>query len=808
MLKLKIPQRYLILFLILIHSVAVYPLDLKFEKVSLEEGLSHSTVLSIYQDQKGFMWFGTNNGLNRYNGYKIDIFRNDPAKPDSVPENQIFKITGDFSGNLWLRSVNKSLIRYEVNIGKFSEPKVLSNLRVNTTFVDQMGDLWLGNEDGISIYRVNSSEITQINFPSDGKEKSKNVQTLYQDSSRKMWVGSGKGLFVYDHNNNHFKSFADHTLYPSAMGESEITTIHEDHNGSIWIGTTDKGLFRYDPIKDRFSNYSKQSGESGSLNSDKIQVIFEDSKENLWIGTNRGLNLFNPVQNSFTNSQNTIEFIDYIAVSGDMDIQSIFEDRSGNLWVGSLRGGVHKLSFPLFPHFNNRKGKYKQLPHNRIWSFAEDQEKNIWIGTQKGLVFMNREKEVFQPFDKSQAISHPILIDPVWSLATDQEGKIWAGLENKLFVINQKDKGHNFKEVKLPGESGRILALYPDENSLIWIGTENQGLILLNQSTGKIRHYSHSISQPNRLSHSTVKSIYKDREGILWIGTLGGGLNRLDLDTGRIGHYRYQANQNTSLSDNYIYSIYEDSLKGLWIATSRGLNQLNRHKQEFTRYTQKEGLVNNIVYGILEDEQKRLWLSTNNGLSRYSLLHGQFKNYSYRDGLQDNEFTPGAFLKTTSNEMAFGGINGFNLFKKSSPSKKLYEPPVVLTDFKVMNQSIKRDRPFHELNEIILSYKEKIFSFSFAALDYTRPKYNQYAYKLIGFDQEWIYSGVRNYASYTNLEPGAYLLRIKGANQDGVWNADGVSLKIRVEPPLWQTWWGYSLLIIVLGVFYLSVRQR
>jgi len=363
-----------------------------------------------------------------------------------------------------------------------------------------------------------------------------------------------------------------------------------------------------------------------------------------------------------------------------------------------------------------------------------------------------------------------------------------------------------------------VWSIYEDKSATLWIGTWGEGLNKFDRQKEQFRHYKHDANDPNSLSNNYVFSIYEDRSATLWIGTRV-GVNKFDRQKEQFSHYKHDANDPNSLSNNYVVSIYEDKSATLWIGTSGGLNKFDRQKEQFSNYREKDGLPNNVIYGILEDNIGNLWMSTNKGLSKFNLQTEEFRNYDVKDGLQSNEFNEAYFKSKSgvlpsgvspSGKMFFGGINGFNAFFPDSIKDNPHIPPIVITDFQIFNKEAKLDKHISSVKKLELSYKDYVFSFEFAALNYTSPEKNQYAYQMQGFDEDWVYCGTRRYVSYTNLDPGDYIFRVKGSNNDRVWNEEGTSINLTIVPPFWQTWWFRVLAVFTVAlliVFIFSWRK-
>ncbi len=541
------------------------------------------------------------------------------------------------------------------------------------------------------------------------------------------------------------------------LSSNEIKSLIEDKSGNIWIGTKGGGVNVLDKKSGKFRSYKFDSNDPNSLSDDRVQPIFEDNSGLIWVGTKGGgLNKVNLNKKKFRSYKYDSE--DPFSLSNN-EVYAIYQDNSGELWIGT-EGGLNRQNIESgrFSHYLHDPDNQKSLGNDRVWAITEDHNKNLWLGFKSGgLDCFNKKARSFIHFSYDPSNPDGISDDIVVALQVDNKGDLWLGTYNGL------DK------------------LVIDDNL---------------SPTSKFIHFYHNPDDPKSLSNNRIISILEDKDNTLWIGTYI-GLNKYDSEKNQFIHYKNDPNDPNCLSDNRVWSIYEDEKGILWLGTNSGLNKFNKNSEQFEHYTVDDGLPNNVVYGIVNDDQGNLWLSTNKGLSKFNPTDETFLNYDVNDGLQGNEFNPGAYFKSKNGEILFGGKNGFNTFDPNKIKSNPHIPPVVLTAFKKFNKKVVLDTSITEINRLDLSYKENFFSFEFAALDFTFPEKNQYAYKLEGFDTEWITSGNRKFASYTNLDGGKYIFRVRGSNNDGIWNNEGASIQIIINPPFWETLW-FRLLSIVI----------
>ncbi len=799
-----------------LHPRRVQDNDVRFERISLEQGLSQSVVLCILQDSQGFMWFGTQDGLNRYDGYDFVVYKHDPEDPHSLSDGFVRAIYEDRSGALWIGTNTGGLDRLDRETEQFThyqnvpdDPHSLSNDNVQSIYEDQAGVLWIGtNTGGLDRLVLSEAEgldretgqfIHYQNDPDDPHSLSNdNVQSIYEDQAGVLWIGTnGGGLDRFDRDQETFVHHQADPDNPHSLSSDNVQAIYEGQAGVLWIGTGDAGLNRLDRETERFTHYQNDPGDPHSLSNDIVQSIYESQAGVLWIGTfGGGLNKHDRDTEQFVHYQNDPD--DPHSLSSDA-VWSIYQDGEGVFWIGTNGSGLNRYdreSAPgagagQFVHYQNDPDDPHSLSDDTVWSVYQDREGVLWVGTNAGLDrLVLSEAEGFDP-ETEQFVHYPTL--PVLSMCHDREGTLWVGT--------------------LGGGLGTF-----DRESAPGAGAE------------QFVYYQNDPNDPHSLSDDTVVSVYEDREGVLWIGTFNGGLDRLDRESapgagaGQFVHYPNDPNDPHSLSHNTVLSIYQDREGVLWVGTAGGgLNKLDRATGTFTRYREKDGLPNDYVYGILEQDlspgggERSLWLSTNKGLSQFNSQTETFKNYDVRDGLQSNEFNMSAYHKSSSGEMFFGGIHGVNAFYPDDVIDNPTIPPVVITDFQLFNESVAVGgdspllKPIAETDEIRLSYQDDFFSFEFAALHYAAPEENQYAYLMEGLDKDWNYVGTRRFAGYTSVPPGEYTFRVKGSNSDGVWNEEGASVKVIIAPPFWQTWWfriSMAALVVggVFGVFTLRVR--
>jgi signal transduction histidine kinase/ligand-binding sensor domain-containing protein len=802
------------------------PQELEFERISIADGLSQSVVTAILQDQQGFMWFGTQGGLNKYDGYQFTVYEHKPDDPTTLSHNQVHVIYQDWQGELWI-GTDRGLDRLERASGTFvhyqhqpDDEQSLSVGAVHAICQDKEGALWVGTTGGLNRLERATETFTRFQHdPGDPTTLSNDaVWAIYLDAGGALWVGTNGGLNRFERETGTFSSFRHDPDDQNSLSDDRVRAIFQDRQGVLWVGTNGGGLDRFVPEAGAFIHYLHEPSRSASLSDDQVQAIFEDAQGRLWVGTRSGLDWL--VQDPYRFNHYRHSASDPRSLSHDV-VHAIYADRSGVLWIGT-QGGLSK-----YDRAANQFRLYRQdsrAPYNLsddlVQAIYEDSFGTLWVGTFAGGINKIdpnlRRRTVYQhdPADPT-SLSH----DDVRAIFKDQEGALWVGTDQGLDRLDAL--GEAFHHPSFEGK--RVTAITKGQLGRLWIGTST-GLYHLDPETGVLQAY-HIAG----LSDSYVTALYYDQAGELWVGTHGRGIYLWNEATEQFTHYARAPNDAQSLSSDVVLAFYKpptlDSaspglVKGVgpepvegvvWVGTEGGgLARLDRATQTFTHYTEEHGLPGDTVRCILADADGYiLWLSTNKGLSRFDPQRETFRNYGARDGLQEGEFVEGACFQSARGEMFFGGLQGLNVFYPEQLQPNLYLPPVVITAFKKYNQTLYTDLPAG--TQVQLSYQDDLVSFEFAALDYVAPAKNQYAYKMEGLDDDWVYAGTRRYAEYRNLPAGDYVLRVKGSNNDGIWNEEGVALYISVSPPCWETWWFQGLVVLALagavsGAYRLRVR--
>lgn len=809
--------------------------DEKFERLTAQEGLGYNTVFCITQDSKGFVWFGTMRGLSRFNGYSFDRYRNDPADPHSLRSNKILSLCEDHQGVLWVGTA-KGLHKYNRYLDQFTcyqnvpgDPTSLSNNNVNAIYEDSTRELWICTNNGLNRFDRQRETFTYYKHRKNDIHSmiSGFVNTIREDKKDSLWIGTRKGLDRFNRQTGQFIHYKHHPDDPNSLSEYDVNTIFEDSRGRLWIGTID-GLNRFDRQKNRFIRYKHDPNDPHSLNGNFVFSLCEDQYGSLWVGTSNGLNRLDAEKEK----KGIFSFIHYYnrpydskSLSNNV-IKVIYRDLQGILWVGTWGGGINVLDLEKkkFRHYLHDPDDPNSLSSNLVYALYEDSAGILWIGVwDKGLNRMDPEQHTFTLYapnpQQPGSLSDTRIQTITGGRVGKSKGKLWIGTYGggvNLFDPKTEIFIHYKHQSKQANSLSNdyILAIHEDQSGIPWIGTEGGGLNKFDPGTGVFTHYNHDPHLPTSISDNSVNVIHEDRAGLLWIGTERGGLNRFDRKTEKFTHYKNDANNANSLSNNRVVSIYEDQEGVLWVGTrGGGLNKFQRQQKQWTCYTTADGLPENIIYSILADNRGHLWLSTIMGICRFDPRGGSVKSFDVIDGLQGDEFNQGAYFKSPGTGMIyFGGINGFNSFHPEQIKDNTYIPPVVITAFKVFNEPVAFDKDISEITEIRIPKENNFISFEFAALNYRQSKKNQYRYQLEGFDKVWVNAGTRRYAAYTNLSGGNYVFRVTGSNNDGLWNPEGVSVKIVILPPFWETLWfrivaAVFILFSIFMIFWLRIRR-
>jgi len=793
--------------------------NIRFTRYNLEEGLSQSAVRAIVQDAEGFLWFGTEDGLNRYDGFNFKIYRNDPDKPDSLSQGNIYALAVDRKGRLWIGTVGGGLNMYDPGTDRFTryrfnpdDPASLSDDSVAAVLEDRAGKIWIGtNRGGLNSLDPETGTCVRYRANPDipGSLPDDAITALAEDGNGRLWVGTrNSGLCAFDSQKGNFWRAS---VESRDEAYQSIVTLCRGRNGDLWAGTAG-GVLRLDA----------KSGQARPLviGSEPMSPaargtagwrVTEDSRGILWIGTlGDGLYRYDPERGSLQRFRN-----DPLSPTslGNNFVYRVFEDSGGVLWIAT-ENGLNKtdLNAKKFLHYASVASDPSSLGNNYVKAFTEDPRGIIWVGAlQGGVSAFDPGTEAFIRYRHDPGNPGSLSGDRITALHTGPTGTVWIGIYGRG-VDRYDPASRTFRRVPIDSlpSSGindpRVMSVLEDRTGRLWVGTQT-GLHRFDPRTGQSTMYRGDPRKPGWLSHDYVYALLEDRKGRVWAGTFGGGLCVFDADTGTFRRYQSRPENPSSLSGDFISFLSEDAAGILWVGTAgNGFNRLDPESGAVRRYTDQDGLPNNSIYGICPDDKGKLWLSTNMGLSRFDPKTGTFRNFDVSDGLQSNEFNGAAAFRSRSGEMYFGGINGFNRFRPGDIVDNAFAPPVVLTDFRILGRSLFAGdaagrnaalrKNLAESRRIDLSFRDRVIDIEFAAMHFAAPQKNRYAYKMEGFDPDWSPLGIRRLATYTNLPGGRYVFRARVTNNDGAWSDRELALPIRIAPPFWQTLWFRGLAVL------------
>ncbi len=817
----SIVSRYFFLILSsLLSFVVANSQELKFSHITSEQGLSMGVVNCVLQDSKGFMWFGTQDGLNKYDGYNMLVFKHNATDTNSLSNNFIYSLYEDKSGILWIGTNGGGVDAYNLSTGKVRHFKnksdnknSLSNNNVRSIIEDNEGYMWFGTDEGLNRYDKKTNSFKHyFNQKNNPKSISNNsAWCLKQGSDGNIWIGTyGGGLNKFDKKTELFTSYPqlDESGKLKFENSNKVRTIFEDKEGIFWIGTYGEGVEIFDPKSGKFlKNLKNNHADNNSLKNDRVTSVTEDAYGVIWIGTyGGGIDLYYKKTGLFRH--NAFDDQNPSGINSNQ-IKYVFHDNVGSAWVGTEGGGVNVYfrSSSKFKHFKKRDESDNNLRSNVVLALLEDVDGLLWIGTgQGGLSSLDLEKNIYTHYPQlSNANNNSVL-----SLYQSKDGTIWVGTwGGGLNSYDKKTKKVTSYKLFKEFNNATIICIFEDKDGIMWIGTYGGGLFSFDISKNIFTNYTVN----NGLRSNNIYCISQDAKGNIWIGTEGGGANVLNVKTGNVIVYDRDERYN-SLSSNTVNHIYQDAKGIIWIATTNGLNKFNPSTEHFDHYYEKDGLPNDYVYCVLPDSKGNLWMTTNKGIAKFNPLvenidGSAFRNYDVNDGLQGMEHNQGAFFKSKSGDMYIGGVNGFNLFNPQKIEDNPNPPPVRITSYKRFGEEVKLDTMIYDKTVLELSWRQNFFSFDFVALAFQMPTKNKYSFKLEGVDANWSPPSTQRYASYTELRGGNYVFRVRAANNDGVWNDEGVTLYIKINPPFWQTTWFYILCgVFVVGAFWGFFKYR
>ncbi|MCR8558604.1 response regulator [Mucilaginibacter sp. BJC16-A38] len=787
----------------------------KFSTLSLEQGLSQSDVKCIIKDHTGYMWFATDDGLNRYDGYHFAVYRHNAKDKHSLPSNNVTTIFEDKAGNIWIGS-GGGLSLYDQNTDSFTtfvsnknDERTLSSMDVTSVFEDSKNNIWVGTYSGIDLLDVKTKKFKRFLYTKNRDDiSSHHITSITEDNGGNLWLGTLGGLYRFSYPSGATKLYL-HSNDINSLCDDQVNALLINEDGNLLIGTATRGLDVLDLKTDSFKHYANQPTNKFSLTNNDVDALALAGNKKIWVPTEDGIDLFDEVSGTFTHYLNDDRF----NTSENNSIECVLYT-GGILWLGTYESGVryYDTNVTTFDYYYKYLTDSSKLSNNIVTSFAEE-GKGYWIGTDGGgLNYLDTTSKKFTHY-YPQANKNSIAGKHILKLLKDKDENLWIGYYNAgLDVLNYKTKKFtHYATGRNPSQISyyTVFALAEDKTGDIWVGMDSEGLNIIHQSK-VVKRYKHSPSDTlHSLSNNDVRSLYRDREGNMWIGTYS-GLNLYNPSTDGFIHFK----TTTGLTGNAIISIFEDHKGNIWVGTlGSGLNLLDKKTNTLSAYTFSDSSRYSIVNSITEDDKGFLWLGTNMGLVKFKPHTKEFRKYTAANNLQGYEFFMGAVLKAKNGKLLFGGHNGFNIVDPDLLVINRTQHNVVFTGFQLFNKKVAigpnsvLKQSITQTREITLSYDQSVFTIEYSALNYTLPEMNSYAYKMDGFEKNWNYVGQQRKATYTNLNPGEYTFEVKAANSDGIWNSKPATIKIIIIPPFYMTWWFRILVLIIICLIVYSYSR-
>lgn len=803
---------------------------IRFDHLTIKQGLVQSTINALLQDQHGFIWIGTQDGLCRYDGYNFLTFKRDLHNANSISNNYITSLAEDQHGFLWIGTSEGGLNRLDPDRKVFkvyrSDSKQLGSISSNAIiniYIDRDDTLWVATfNTGLNRYDAQTDRFIHYEHKDDDPNSldSNIVSQIYQDAKGQHWIITNRSLSRLDVQTGKFYSYNE-SKDDREFHRSGITALCGDQQGLIWFASRNNGLKRFDPATNKITTFhpnTKDINDSKTISSDQVMALLCDQNGKMWIATYNGLNCYDAKTETFTKYYHDPNEPTSLI---DNAVRKLAQDRDGAIWLGTFDQGVDRFNPKgyKFATFKRDLQNANSFSSNNVKAILEDREGNLWVGTtQTGLDRYNPKTAKIDHFTNNLKDALSLPSNNINYIFQDRDGTLWIATDHGLVVFDREREKFltKYRDFELTQyfPDGSVIYIYQDQNGKLWFGTNGSRLVSYDPTTSNFRTYLKANKDNEKgLSSARVTCVYQDHNGVRWFGTVGGGLNRYDEKNDSFISYLFDVNDPSTISGNRVTAICEDKANRLWIATTEGLNIFNPQTSTFTRYGTSEGLTNEFIYGMLVDNDGNLWLSTNKGLIRFDPQKEQFRVYDYTDGLPSDEFNWGAFSKSSKGELFFGTVDGFTRFFPDQIKDNLHIPPLAITTFEVadnrMNHISAREFLRSLTDAIVLPYHHNYLKFDFAALNFNHPEKNRYSYILEGLDHDWKRNTLQHSVNYNALAPGYYTFRMRGTNNDGIENPAEIAIAIIINPPLWATWWAYTIYLLgIASLIYSIYRYR
>ncbi len=802
--------------------------ELKFDHISVSEGLSQANIWDIKQDRLGFIWVATEDGLNKFDGITFTVYKGNKEDTLGISDNSITSIAEDKDGFIWvatrkgLNKYDRSLDRFERFFHRDEDPQSLAHNSVSNVFVDSKNNVWACTNNGLSFYdrQTNSFQTFRKDPDNPNSLVDDFVKCIAEDSQGILWVGTKGGLSKLAPQTRTFTNYVVSAYGQDGMSSDLIMSIMVDKSDHVWLGSFERGLMKLNSSTEKFKAYYSDPLDPTALVGPYIYNVVQNPKTGeIWVANDGALCLLDVSIDGFK------RFFQDPSEEHSLNsntVTDVYFDQTDRMLVVTRFGGINVYDAMKyqFNHITSEEGKANTLSNVLVQGMSEDLEGNIWIGIDGGgLNKYNPRTGEITHYRHDPYNDNSLQGDKILNVIVDQTGLVWTGMWDKGITTFDPKTNTYKRYLSDPNDpksisDNNIFDFYIDHDGDLWIATWGNGINRYDRETDSFTRYSHNADKSNTIGNSPVVVITQDYTGTFWLGTEDEGIYFFDKDTEEFTQIKGGEGQG-ELSSGGIHSFYEDSKKRFWIGTSgAGLNLYNRADKSFTLFSEEDGLPNGGVVGIQEDGEGNLWLSTNKGISKFDPDNITFKNYSLNHGLQDDQFSRWASLKSRAGVLYFGGTNGLNHFDPKMVKDNRAIPPIYITDFKMFNEVVPIGSEILNQNilftdKISLNYDQSFISFGFRALNYRQAEENQYKYRMKGLQDDWVDIGAERKVSFTNLSPGNYVFQVIGSNNDGYWNEEGKSLVISISPPWWVTWWFRVLAVIVVGLTaYALIRWR